>query len=148
MPEDAQVFKYERPEFETGKRAVRLCKNGRMTAAIQVVKTGGETNLHAHPHMDGFWMVLSGRARFYNDVETVVAELGPFEGIFIPRNYKYWFQSASEEPLELVQVEASDKDFNELKGQSRRVNYTPFTREDPADLVTDGVTAVVPAAVS
>jgi hypothetical protein len=36
-------------------------------------------------------------------------------------------------------VEVSDKDFNELRGGSRHVNCTPFTREDAADLVTDGV---------
>jgi mannose-6-phosphate isomerase-like protein (cupin superfamily) len=141
--EDAQIFNYARPEFERGKRAVRLCRGARMIAAIQVVKDGGETNLHAHPHMDGFWMVLSGRARFYNDETTVVAELGKYEGIYIPRNYQYWFESASSEPLEIMQVEAADMDFEELRGEKRRINYTPFTREDPEDLVTDAVVSSV-----
>jgi mannose-6-phosphate isomerase-like protein (cupin superfamily) len=146
MSEDAQLFEYVQPEFKTGKRAVRLCKSNRMIAAIQVVKSGGETNLHAHPHMDGFWMVLSGRARFYNDKTTVVAELGRHQGIFIPKGYRYWFESASEEPLEIMQVEASDRDFGELKSDSRRINYTPFIREDPTDLISDGRTAAIPPA--
>lgn len=143
--EDAQIFRYEQPTFDRGKRAVRLVRSPRVTAAIQVVKDGGETNLHAHPHMDGFWMVLSGRARFYNDKTTVMAELGPLEGVFIPRNFKYWFEAASDEPLEIVQVECTDVDFAELRNERRRIDYTPVTRRDPADLITEGLIGTVAA---
>ena len=70
---------------------------------------GGETRLHSHEHLDGMWMVLAGRARFYGDGDTLLGELEPFEGIMVPRNFKYWFECASEdEPLVLLQVEASD----------------------------------------
>jgi mannose-6-phosphate isomerase-like protein (cupin superfamily) len=143
--DEAQIFRYEQPSFERGKRAVRLVRSPRVTAAIQVVKDGGETNLHSHPHMDGFWMVLSGRARFYCDKTTVMADLGPLEGVFIPRNFKYWFEAASEEPLEIIQVECTDVDFAELRGERRRIDHTPFTRRDPADLISEGVVASVAA---
>jgi mannose-6-phosphate isomerase-like protein (cupin superfamily) len=32
---------------------------------IQVAKEGGENNLHYHANVDGFWMVLKGKAKFY-----------------------------------------------------------------------------------
>jgi mannose-6-phosphate isomerase-like protein (cupin superfamily) len=98
-------------------------------ATIQVVKEGGETNLHAHPHLDGVWFVMSGRARFYSDEHTLAAELGPHEGILIPRGAKYWFESAGDEPLEIFQVECADIPFrshDEL--MTERKDYTPPRR--------------------
>ncbi len=41
------------------------------------------------------------------------------EGIMIPRGFKYWFESASEEPLEILRVAAQDQNI-----QNKRVNYT------------------------
>jgi mannose-6-phosphate isomerase-like protein (cupin superfamily) len=53
-------------------------------------------------------MVLKGRARFYGDGDKLLGDLGPHEGILLPRNFRYWFESASPEPLELLQIEAAD----------------------------------------
>lgn len=66
----------------------------------------GKTNLHSHSSVDGFWMVLSGRVRFYGEDDVVLGEFGKHEGVMIPRNFKYWFESVGSEPLELLQVEA------------------------------------------
>ncbi len=33
--------------------------------AFQVLRAGGETNMHSHTHLDGFWFVRRGKARFY-----------------------------------------------------------------------------------
>ena len=85
-----------------------LCRTDRMVGVIQVIRKGGENNLHSHTHLDGMWTVLSGRARFYGDGNKPIAELGPYEGILIPRGFKYWFESTGEEVLILHQVEASD----------------------------------------
>ena len=75
-----QIFRYERPEVPegplVGKYVVRLARTDRVLANVQVLKNGGETNLHTHHHLDGFWMVLKGRARFYTEGDVVVAELG------------------------------------------------------------------------
>lgn len=103
------TFRYVQPEFESGKKVTILARTPYLLGGVQVVLKGGETNLHAHKHLDGFWMVLSGRARFYSDVDVVFAEIGKYEGVLIPRGVKYWFESASDEPLELLQVEASDQ---------------------------------------
>jgi mannose-6-phosphate isomerase-like protein (cupin superfamily) len=104
----ARVFKYERPEMRARKTFVKLARTDRMMAYVQVLSSGGENNLHSHGHLDGFWMVLKGRARFYGEGDKVLADLGPHEGILLPRNFKYWFESSSPEPLELLQIEAAD----------------------------------------
>jgi mannose-6-phosphate isomerase-like protein (cupin superfamily) len=52
--------------------------------------------------------VLSGRARFYTTDDELLGDFGPMEGVVIPRGYPYWFESASDEPLELLQFEAAD----------------------------------------
>ncbi len=64
--------------------------------------------MHKHTAMDGFWFVLRGRARFYGDNDVLVADLGEHEGIFVPRDTKYWFEAGDCEQLELLQVEAID----------------------------------------
>ena len=104
----ATTFRFTIPEFEKGRKVIRLARTDRMVAALQVVKQGGENLLHSHKHLDGFWMVLKGRARFYGPDNVVIGDLGAREGILIPRGFRYWFESASEEVLELLQVEASD----------------------------------------
>lgn len=104
----ARVFKYTRPELTSKKTMVRLARTDRMLAFVQVLREGGENNLHSHGHLDGFWMVLKGRARFYGEGDRLLADLGPHEGILLPRNFKYWFESSSDETLELLQVEAAD----------------------------------------
>jgi mannose-6-phosphate isomerase-like protein (cupin superfamily) len=104
----ARVFKYTRPEMRTKKTFVKLARTDRMMAYVQVLSSGGENNLHSHGHLDGFWMVLRGRARFYGEGDKLLADLGPHEGILVPRSFKYWFESASAEPLELLQIEAAD----------------------------------------
>jgi mannose-6-phosphate isomerase-like protein (cupin superfamily) len=90
-----QLIQYVRPEIEHGKKVTWIAKTNRLIATIQTVVEGGETNLHAHRSLDGIWYVLSGRARFYSDETTVFAEIGPTEGVLIPRGVKYWFESAS-----------------------------------------------------
>lgn len=120
----SQVFRYAKPEFERGKRAIRLARTDRMFANVQIVKQGGENELHSHEHLDGFWMVLRGRARFYGDGDVVLGDFGPHEGILVPRNFAYWFESSGEEDLEILQVEAFDiaipvRDENALRGERK-----------------------------
>lgn len=103
---EPQVFRYQRPDLGGRPRAItRLFKSDVMYGNVQYIDRGGETTLHSHAGMDGMWMVISGRARFYGDGNAVIGEFGPLEGVFIPHDVKYWFESASDEPLQLLQVE-------------------------------------------
>ena len=102
-----QVFRYQQPDLKDRPRAItRLFTSDLMCGLVQVIKKGGEATLHSHAAMDGLWMVISGRARFYSDKETLMGEFGPMEGVYIPRNVKYWFESVHEDPpLQILQIE-------------------------------------------
>lgn len=120
-PLTATVFGYQKPAtLEKGKGIVRLCRSDLCYATVQVLQSGGENNLHAHPAQDGIWIVLKGRVKFYGKDNAVLAELGPMEGIHIPRGYFYWFESASPEMLEILQMESIDKSV-----KNERLNATP-----------------------
>jgi mannose-6-phosphate isomerase-like protein (cupin superfamily) len=100
-----QEFRYRKPENDRPKTITRLFTSDLMCGFIQVINEGGETTLHSHAAMDGLWMVLSGRARFYGEDNAIVGEYGPLEGLYIPRGVMYSFENVSEEPLQLLQVE-------------------------------------------
>jgi mannose-6-phosphate isomerase-like protein (cupin superfamily) len=120
-PLAATVFGYQKPEkLDKGKGIVRLCRSDLCYATVQVLQSGGENNLHAHPAQDGIWIVLKGRVKFYGKDNVVLAELGPLEGIHLPRGYYYWFESASPDVLEILQMESIDKSV-----KNERLNATP-----------------------
>jgi mannose-6-phosphate isomerase-like protein (cupin superfamily) len=122
---DATVMRYKRPTLKEGQpKAVKMLgRTDRAFFAVQLVNEGGENNLHSHAHVDGFWFVLSGRARFYTTDDELLGDFGPLEGVVIPRGYPYWFESASDEPLELLQFEASDTVFGQPNED--RVDHAP-----------------------
>mgnify|MGYP001254874949 FL=1 len=118
----AKVLKYALPDAAEihGKALVRLAQSGIMFSAIQIIEDGGDNNLHSHAAMDGLWFVLSGQARFHGTKENVmIAELGPHQAIFIPRDFPYWFEKIGDERLELLQVEAIDRTV-----KNTRTDYT------------------------
>lgn len=105
-----KTFRYAAPENLKRNRAlVPLVKTQTLLSMVQIFRGGGgEQELHMHTAMDGFWFVLSGRARFYGEGDELVADLGPHEGILVPAGAKYWFEAGDCEQLELLQVEAID----------------------------------------
>lgn len=121
MEKEAKVFRYQRPEFEGVKKSMLMCSSDIMRVHAQVVKTGGENNLHSHTGEDAFWLVLSGAVKFYGEGDKVVGELKRHEGILIPRGFNYWFESASDEPLEILRIAARDQNM-----ENKRVNHAPL----------------------
>lgn len=133
----AQPFRYDPPDLGERPRAItRLCMGDIMCGLIQTITKGGETTLHSHEAMDGFYMVMSGKARFYGENEEIIGEFGPMEGVYIPRETKYWFESAGgdDEPLQLLQVEAF------VKG--RRNRYTSYGPDRSEDQLAEEVTKI------
>ena len=99
--------------LDKGKQVASLVKTDLISASVQVVATGGETNLHNHPGDDAVWLVLAGRAKFYTDGDREVATLGPYDGLLIPRGARYWFKSApAAEGDNLVILKVGAKDQN------------------------------------
>ncbi len=111
----AKVLKPVRPKAAddpagAGKVVTRLAQTDILFANIQMIKAGGDNNLHAHAGRDGLWFVLAGRARFYGPGQNdLIGEVGPREAVLIPRNFPYWFEQVGDDELELLQVEAIDK---------------------------------------
>lgn len=107
MTSQPKIFTYRRPPLEHGKTVVRMHRTENMYADVQVVREGGDNNLHAHTGIDGLWMVLGGRVRFYGEEDKLVAELGVHESILMPHGFPYWFESVGEDPLEILHIAVS-----------------------------------------
>lgn len=123
-PRAPQKFSYQKPDnLESGKSIVSLCQTDIIRGAVQVLKEGGDNNLHSHTGMDGFWMVLKGAVKFYGPGDEVLGEFGKHEGIVMPRDSQYWFESCGDEELELLQVVAFDRD---VKNERVDVNDRKF----------------------
>ena len=118
----AKIIRWDRQDLtpEKPKAIVMLSKSDVMSAMVQFITKGGENYLHTHKAEDGFFLVLSGRARFKGEGDVLLGEFGTLEGIFVPRGFKYSLETASEEPLELLRVGATA--LGEEKGI---VNFQP-----------------------
>ena len=119
MAQEAKVFKYQMPQFDGVKKTLQVCNSDLMKVQVQVVKDGGENNLHSHTGDDAFWYVMSGAVKFYGEGDEVIGEFNKGEGILIPRGFKYWFESSSSEPLEILRVTARDQ-----KVENQRVDHS------------------------
>jgi mannose-6-phosphate isomerase-like protein (cupin superfamily) len=120
MTQDAKEFRYQTPDFEGVKKTMQVCNSDLMKVQVQVVKNGGENNLHTHTGEDAFWYVISGAVKFYGEGDKLVGEYKKGEGLLVPRGYKYWFESASTEPREVLRVTAKDQNID-----NKRVDLSP-----------------------
>jgi len=120
MAQDALEFRHQTPEFAGVKKTWQVCQSDLMKVQVQVVKSGGENNLHTHTGEDAFWYVISGAVRFYGEGDKVIGEYRKGEGILVPRGFKYWFESAASEPLEILRVTAKDPSID-----NKRVDLAP-----------------------
>ena len=72
-------------------------------------------------------MVLSGRVSFYGEGDICYGEFGPMEGIMMPHNNRYWFDSVSDADAEILQVLHFDRD----QGVQRDDHAMPkYSKED------------------
>jgi mannose-6-phosphate isomerase-like protein (cupin superfamily) len=104
-----QPFRYEKPSTDRVKSIVSVAKGEFVRIHVQIVKDGGENNLHYHTGSETAWMVLKGRVRFYGVGDEVIGEYGPQEGILIPSGARYWFEKIGDEDLELLQMVGYDR---------------------------------------
>jgi hypothetical protein len=65
--------------------------------------------------MDLIYMVLKGRIRFYGPEDKVLGEYGELEGILLPENSRYWFESVGDEEAYLLQIAGYPKGINAFK---------------------------------
>lgn len=107
VEKNIEIFSFTRPEeLAKGKRGnVRLCKGEILRGTVQILPKGFANSLHYHPAAEGFWLVLSGRMRFYyGEDHKFLGDFGPMSGVLIPRNGRYWFEQSGGEETHLLQV--------------------------------------------
>ena len=135
-PEDTEAFhreaeaqvhtlRYEKPEQASKykvKDLVWLVRRPLLRVLVQIVREGGENNLHYHTKSETSWIVLKGRAVFVGMGDTVLADIGPMEGIHIPGGARYKFYKEGEEDLEILQIVAAEDGGRE---KDERINYEP-----------------------
>ncbi len=131
-----QTFSYKKPEnLRRGKGIVQLAQSDIIRGRVQIVREGGENNLHSHTGMDGFWMVLAGQVKFYGPGDVLIGEFGKHEGILIPRGAEYWFESSSDEELEILQMAGFEKGVKVTR------NDVSALKIDPAQVDVEIITA-------
>ncbi len=107
-----------RPDELTSPTARFLARTDIASLFVRVLREGGETILHAHTANEAIWLVVQGGVNFYDENDEIVAELGPNDGVLIPRGTKYWFSKTSPEDTIILRFGAvAQNDPN------TRINY-------------------------
>ena len=76
-----------------------------MWVVLKTYASGGENELHAHPHEDHTFVILQGAAKFYGpNKEERIAKAG--EGVLLPAGTFYWFHVTSDEQLVMLRIGA------------------------------------------
>jgi len=102
------AYRYEMPADQGHvKDFVDIWRTEVLGVGVQIVRNGGETNLHAHNGVDSMWYVLGGTAAFYDEAENKYV-LTKNESIVLPGGTKYWFESVGDEALEVLHITGRD----------------------------------------
>jgi mannose-6-phosphate isomerase-like protein (cupin superfamily) len=118
-----QPYKLRAQLLSQGRTDTVLAQSDVMQLRLKVYASGGENGLHTHATEDHTFLVLQGRARFY-DQSDETTDVGRLEGIFIPAGAYYRFEAISTEELVLFRVGARTKAHGQgpsrlnIKGQS------------------------------
>jgi mannose-6-phosphate isomerase-like protein (cupin superfamily) len=99
----ASFFRIRAQMLEEGRTNTALARTENLWATLKVYASGGENGLHTHPNEDHTFLVLQGRARYY-DADGGHTDVGRNEGIMLPAGSYYWFEAISKEPLVLVRI--------------------------------------------
>ncbi|MDB5508504.1 MAG: hypothetical protein JWL93_973 [Hyphomicrobiales bacterium] len=98
-------FKLRAQLLEQGRTDTVLAATDNLKLRLKVYASGGENGLHAHASEDHSFLVMQGRARFY-DRDDGHTDIGRYEGIMIPAGAYYRFEAISSEELILFRVGA------------------------------------------
>lgn len=86
-----------------GRTDTPVAASENMTILIKSYASGGENELHTHPHEDHAFILLEGEATFYGPQnETKVVR--KYGGVMLPKGVYYRFQSTGTEALVMIRV--------------------------------------------
>jgi mannose-6-phosphate isomerase-like protein (cupin superfamily) len=123
------VFSLKGQLLDQGRTDSVLAATDDLTIRLKIYASGGENELHAHPHEDHSFMILQGSARFFGPEDEAI-DLGKYEGIMLPHGNYYKFFATSDEPLVMIRVgnpchakmpppNRINVDGSEMKGDSK-----------------------------
>jgi mannose-6-phosphate isomerase-like protein (cupin superfamily) len=102
---EASTFKLKTPLITGGRSHIPLAKTEHMTVGLNYYTPGRKNKLHTHPGEDHTFVVMDGEATFYNrEHQPTVLRKG--EGIMLPENHYYYFESTGNRSLALFRVSA------------------------------------------
>jgi mannose-6-phosphate isomerase-like protein (cupin superfamily) len=119
-PPSTSFYKLRAQLLHQGRTDTVLAATDNLQLRLKVYASGGENGLHAHSSEDHSFLVLQGRARFY-DKDDNYTDIGRYEGIMIPAGAYYRFEAISSEELILYRVGAKT---GKSIGGAPRVNAT------------------------
>ena len=99
----ASFFKMRAQLLDQGRTNTLMARTDNMWATLKVYASGGENGLHTHPNEDHTFIVLQGKARYY-DADGGHVDVSKHEGIMLPAGAYYWFEAISKEPLVLIRI--------------------------------------------
>jgi mannose-6-phosphate isomerase-like protein (cupin superfamily) len=94
------------PLVEQGQTMEPLAVAEHLWLHAKVYQGGGENGLHMHATEDHAFIVVSGRATFF-DGDARSWEVGAFDGVMVPKGTLYRFEAAEDENLVMIRVGAS-----------------------------------------
>src|ERR671910_2546017 len=128
---EASTFKLKTPHISGGRSHIPLAQTEHMTVGLNYYTLGRKNKLHTHPGEDHIFVVMDGQATFYNkDHDPTILNRG--EGIMLPENHYYYFQSTGDRPLALFRVSAK-------KGTNPKVLRVDSEGNKPTDQEIDFV---------
>lgn len=101
-----EVFSLCVPLLSKGRQDTWLAQSDLLRLSMKVYAEGGENVLHAHTAEDHAFIVMQGQARFH-DRDDNVTVVGPYEGIFLPKQTYYRFENCGEGSLVMLRVGAA-----------------------------------------
>lgn len=88
------VFELRSPLLKQGITTDTRARTEHLEICVKVYADGGENEMHVHAADDHAFIVLSGQAVFHVGSDDNVKVLDQYQGIMLPQNTAYWFQSA------------------------------------------------------
>lgn len=86
-----------------GRTNIVLGATALMSVVLKTYASGGENELHAHPHEDHLFVVLQGSANFQGP-QGEARVVGRNECVLLPRGTLYRFHVTGSEPLVMLRV--------------------------------------------
>ena len=116
----ASSFRVRGPLLSKGVLDTELFRTDGLWGHLKMYAEGGENTLHAHPLEDHAFIVLDGKARFFDEAgnEFVVAR---YDGFLIPKGALYRFQNIGEGNLVMLRV-GTGSDFHQPGKSDERMD--------------------------